>query len=100
MVIAVWVVAPMGLHGPYYSSYICKNIHFMAKIAGVTTKRDTKWRLSEITINAIKHPDVVGRLKEMGLVEKSQFEKDCEKGITVDEARELSINHLRSIWPK
>jgi hypothetical protein len=52
----------------------------MARIAGVTTKKDTKGKITHVTINAKKHPEAVGKLKEMGLMEKSSLQKELEAG--------------------
>jgi hypothetical protein len=52
----------------------------MARIAGVTTKKDTRGNITHVTINTKKHPEAVGKLKELGLMEKSPLQVEIEGG--------------------
>ncbi len=67
----------------------------MARIAGVNTQKDTKGNITHVTINTKKHPEAAGKLKELGLMEKTQFEKDYEKAMPFDQFEEkLSYSGL------
>jgi hypothetical protein len=72
----------------------------MAAIAGITTKKNVKGELTHITVDVRKHKEVIPMFNEIGLLPKTDFQKRCEQGVTVDEARQHSINHIRSIWKK
>jgi hypothetical protein len=72
----------------------------MARIAGVLTKKDTKGNITHVTINAKKHPDAIGKLKDMGLIEKSQFEMDAEGAISLEQLRDDLHDHIRKVWKK
>jgi hypothetical protein len=72
----------------------------MAAIAGITTKKNVKGELTHITVDVRKHKNIIPMFNEMGLIPKTDFQKRCEEGVTVEEARQHSINHIRSIWKK
>lgn len=72
----------------------------MAAIAGVTTKKNTQGKLTHVTVDVRKHKQVIPMFEEIGLIEKTDFQKRCENGISVEEAKQLSLNHIRSIWKK
>lgn len=72
----------------------------MAAIAGVTTKKNTQGKLTHVTVDVRKHKQVISIFEEIGLIPKTDFQKRCEEGITVEEARQKSLNHIRSIWKK
>jgi hypothetical protein len=70
----------------------------MARIAGVTTQKDTRGNITHVTINTKKHPEAVGKLKELGLMEKTQFEKDFENGTPIEETRIELIEFVKGLW--
>jgi hypothetical protein len=72
----------------------------MAAIAGITTKKNQQGKLTHVTVDVRKHKQVIPMFEEIGLIEKTDFQKRCENGITVEEARQHSLNHIRSIWKK
>ncbi len=72
----------------------------MARIAGVITKKDTRGNITHVTINTKKHPEAVGKLKELGLMEETQFDKDCEGAISLEELREDLHSHIRKVWKR
>lgn len=76
----------------------------MARIAGITTTKDAKGKLASITINLKKHPQAVPVLQGVGLLEKSSLRQEVEANpenfMTVDEAREKSLENVRAIWKK
>jgi len=51
----------------------------MAKIAGVKMQNDAKGRPASITINLKKHPQAVGALQNLGLLEQSPLKKEIEE---------------------
>ena len=74
----------------------------MAQVAGITTNKNTKGELTHVTIDVKKHKDAIAPLLEqLGITTKTQFQIDRERGITIEEARALSIPHLKSLnWKK
>jgi hypothetical protein len=72
----------------------------MAAIAGVTTKKNIKGQLTHVTIDVRKHKQVIPMFNELGLVPKTDFQKRCEAGVSIEEARQHSLKHIRSIWKK
>lgn len=62
----------------------------MARIAGIKTTKDAKGNLASITINTKKHPQAVEVLQKIGLVAKSDIEKELEgkKWVTLNELEE------------
>lgn len=72
----------------------------MAAIAGITTKKNLQGKLTHITVDVRKHKQVVSMFEDIGLIPKTDFQKRCEQGIVVEEARQHSLKHIRSIWKK
>jgi hypothetical protein len=72
----------------------------MAAVAGITTKKNTKGQITHVTVDVRKHKEVIPIFNKMGLVDKTDFKLRCKKGVTVEEARQHSLNHIRSIWKK
>lgn len=67
----------------------------MADIAGVKTEKNAHNKLTH------KHPQTVASLKETGLTEKTQFEKDCEDAISVEETFKQVYAHIGTLpWEK
>ncbi len=72
----------------------------MALIAGIKTKKNTRGQLTHVTVDVRKHKEVIQMFSDLGLIPKTDFQKRCEQGVTVEEARNHSIKHIRSIWKK
>ncbi|MCA0381719.1 MAG: hypothetical protein LCH58_06130 [Bacteroidetes bacterium] len=73
----------------------------MAKVAGITTTKNAKGEIATITINMKKHGAALTPvLKEMGLLEKTQFDKEWEEGISVEEFRSQLLAHIESEWKR
>ena len=73
----------------------------MARIAGIKTQKNTRGEITHVTINLKKHQEVVPMLKELGVVSKTQFEKDCEGALTVEEARTRIKKFVKNLpWKK
>ncbi len=73
----------------------------MARIAGVVTEKNAKGEITYVTINVKKHrAAIMPLLEQMGVVEKTAFMKEFEKGLSVEEARKLSLRHIDELWKK
>lgn len=72
----------------------------MAKVTGVATQKDTSGNITLVTINTQKNPDAITKLKSIGLLEKTKFDREAEKAISVEELRESLHNHINKVWKK
>ena len=73
----------------------------MARIAGVVTEKNAKGEITYVTINVKKHKAaIMPVLEQLGVVEKSKFMQEFEKGLTIAEARKLSLKHIDELWKK
>lgn len=73
----------------------------MPRIAGIATQKNSKGELTHLTINVKKHKEMVAPLMmQLCPTEKTQFEKDWERGITIEEVRKKSHEFIRKMWKK
>ncbi len=73
----------------------------MPRIAGVATQKNTKGEITHITIDVKKHKEFVApMLAQLGVKEKTKFEKDWERGISIEEARKRSLNFIDKMFKK
>lgn len=73
----------------------------MPRIAGVTTEKNAKGEITYVTINVKKHKEtIMPFLEQIGVVEKSKFMQEFEKGLSIEEARKLSLKHIDELWKK
>ncbi len=74
----------------------------MPRIAGITTKKNVKGKITHVTIDVQKHKQaIIPVLNQLGVIEKTEFQKDCEGAISIEEAREDTLNFVRSLpWKK
>lgn len=73
----------------------------MARIAGVKTQKDNRGNITHVTIDVKKHKEAVPASRELGLMEKTQFEKDCEEGMSVEEFSNRIQKHIDNLqWKK
>jgi len=73
----------------------------MARIAGIKTQKNTKGEITHVTINVKKHQELMPMLKELGVISKTKFQKECEEGITLDELNNRLTKHIESLpWKK
>jgi hypothetical protein len=68
----------------------------MAAIAGITTKKNAHGQITHITVDVRKHKEVIPMFNEMGLLPKTKFQEQCEKGTSADVARQELIEYVRS----
>jgi len=73
----------------------------MAKIAGITTTKNAKGEIETVTINMKKHGKAFAPiLKEMGVIEQTQFEKECQEGIPASQVFETLRAKMHAHWKK
>ncbi len=73
----------------------------MAAIAGIKTKKNTRGQITHITVDVRKHKEVIPMFNEIGLIPKTKFQEQCEKGTPLEEARQELLAHVRSFpWKK
>ena len=74
----------------------------MPRIAGVVEKKNIKGELTYVTIDVKKHRDAISPfLEKLGITTKTQFQKDREGGLTIEEARAKTKKFLETLpWKK
>ncbi len=72
----------------------------MAAIVGITTKKNTRQQITHITVYARKHKEVIPMFNEIGLLPKTKFQKQCEKGTPIEGAFDEVKTHIKSLWRK
>ena len=71
----------------------------MPRIAGVAAQKNTKGEITHLTIDVKKHKEFVAPiLAQLGVKEKTQFEKDWERGITPEELRQNLHKRIKELW--
>lgn len=73
----------------------------MPRIAGITTEKNAKGEITFVTINVKKHREaIMPVLQKMGVVEKSKFMQEFEKGVPVKEGFKIVKKHINDLWKK
>jgi hypothetical protein len=73
----------------------------MPRIAGIVTEKNAKGEITFVTINVKKHrKTIMPVLEKMGVVEKSKFMQDFEKGVSVKEGFKMVKKHVDDLWKK
>ena len=74
----------------------------MPRVAGVATHKNTKGEITHVTFNLKKHKNtILPIMEELGVVQKSKFMQEFEKGIPLEEAKRQTLNYVRSLpWKK
>jgi len=78
----------------------------MARIAGITTEKDSKGNISKVTFDLKKHrAEIMPLLIKLGAVEEDDFEKEWKKakesGYTLEEFKADMLRTVRSWeWKK
>jgi hypothetical protein len=80
--------------------YLSYKLISMAAIAGISTKKNIKGELTHITVDVRKHKEVIPMFNEIGLLPKSDFQKRCEEGVSIEEARKQSLKFIDELWNK
>ena len=71
-----------------------------AQIPGVQTTHDVSGEPAQITIDLRQHPEAIPKLKELGLLPKSQFDVDFENGIPLEQSRINTMAFIDKLWQK
>jgi hypothetical protein len=54
-----------------------------------------------ITVDVRKHKEVIPMFNEIGVIPKTKFQLECEKGYIIQEVRKELLAHVRSFpWKK
>jgi hypothetical protein len=72
----------------------------MAAIAGITIKKNIKGQLTHITVDVRKHKEIIPMFNEIGLIPKTDFQKRCEEGVSIEEARNQSHKFIDELWER
>jgi selenocysteine-specific translation elongation factor len=73
----------------------------MPEVSGITTQRDTEGKITHVTIDVQQHKDkITPMLYELGIMEKTAFQIECENGFTIEESRKRVHAKIDSLWKK
>jgi hypothetical protein len=73
----------------------------MPRIAGVVTEKNAKGEITFVKIDVKKHRDaIMPVLEQMGVVEKSKFMQEFEKGVPVKDGFKIVKTHINDLWKK
>lgn len=73
----------------------------MPRIAGVVTEKNAKGEITFVKINVKKHRDtIMPVLEKMGVVEKSEFMQEFDKGVPVKTGFKIVKDHINDLWKK
>ena len=71
----------------------------MARIAGISTQKDSKGNILKVTFDLKKHgAEIMPILVKIGAVEEDEFEKQWKEGIPADVFFEEWKNKIRTRW--
>ncbi len=57
----------------------------MEAIASITSKKNTLRQITHVTFDVRKHKEIIYMFNEIGLMPKTKFQLECEKGFTIEE---------------
>ncbi len=67
----------------------------------IKTKKNTRKVSTDLSKNAMTQKKMISPLtQKLDVNEKTQFQKDCEGAITIEEARKRSLAFIDKIWKK
>ncbi len=73
----------------------------MVNIAGVSTQTNKEGEITHVTFDMEKHKDTIEPLlQQLGMVEKTKFDKLREEGITIEESKARVIARVKTLWGK
>jgi hypothetical protein len=67
----------------------------------IKTKKNTRKVPVDLSKNAMTQKKIISPLtQKLNVKEKTQFQKDCEGAITIEEAQKRSLAFIDRIWKK
>ncbi len=73
----------------------------MPDVKGITTTKNEDGKITHVTIDVQEYKDVITpMLYELGVMEKTAFQKECENGISIEESRKRIHAKIDSLWQK
>ncbi len=71
----------------------------MPRIAGITTKKNDRGKITHLTIDVQKHRETITPvLQQLGVIEKTQFQQEWEKGYAIEESRKRLHAKIDKLW--
>jgi hypothetical protein len=81
--------------------FVSVKFKIMSTVSGITTKKNARGQITHVTVDVRKHKEVIPMFNEIGLMPKTKFQEQCEKGTLLEEARQELLAHVRSFpWKK
>lgn len=73
----------------------------MPDVKGITTTKNEAGKITHVTIDVQEYKDVITpMLYELGVLEKTAFQMECEKGISPEELRKHLLTTVDDLWKK
>ena len=73
----------------------------MPRIAGITTKKNGRGEITHVTINLQQHRQaIIPLLNQLGIIQKTEFQRECENGYTIEESRKRVHAKIDTLWKK
>jgi len=73
----------------------------MAEVKGITTTKNEAGKITHVTIDVEEYKDVITpMLYEWGVLEKTAFQVECEKGNSIEESRKKIHAKIDTLWQK
>lgn len=73
----------------------------MPNVKGITTIKNEEGKITHVTIDVQEYKEVITpMLYELGVMEKTAFQVECEKGISIEESRKKIHAKIDSLWQK
>ena len=71
------------------------NNNIMTLITDVTTKSN------QVTFNEERGKDIISsELNQLKTTQKTKFQQDCDRAISIEEARKISHDFIKALWAK
>jgi selenocysteine-specific translation elongation factor len=73
----------------------------MPNVKGITTIKNIEGKITHVTIDVEEYKDVITpMLYELGVMEKTAFQIECEKGISPEDLRKHLLTTVDNLWKK
>jgi hypothetical protein len=72
----------------------------MANIEGISTRKNEQGEITHVTIDIQKHKEIIPMLEQMGVIEKSTFQKEFDESFSLEEARNILFERIENKWKR
>ena len=72
----------------------------MANIEGISTQKNEQGEITHVTIDIQKHKEIIPVLEQMGVIEKSAFQKEFDDSFSLEDARNILFERIENKWKR